>query len=139
MKQDHVEGMKPSAVGVKEGHDVNGHDLRVEGVSVFEGVVSNLIANIRKKLGHTLFGRLVTGVVIKLRFVGSLRTNANNCHGVVSDCRVVEWETSQAYKFCTMVGFVLDSLGEDGCEGVNSVQLVVGDDHEQWEKGFPDG
>ncbi len=41
--------------------------------------------------------------------------------------------------FCTMVGFVLDSLGEDGCEGVNSIQLVVGDDHVQWEKGFPDG
>jgi hypothetical protein len=38
-----------------------------------------------------------------------------------------------------MVGFVLDSLGEDGSEGVSSIQLVVGDDHEQWEKGFLDG
>ena len=47
--------------------------------------------------------------------------------------------TSHAYKFGTMVGFVLDSLGEDGCEGVNFVQLVIADDHEQWEKGFPDG
>ncbi len=33
---------------------------------------------------------------------------------------------------------VLDRLGKDGCEGVNSIQLVVRDDHEQWEKGFPD-
>jgi hypothetical protein len=46
---------------------------------------------------------------------------------------------SQAYKFDTMVGFILDSLGEDGCEGVNPVQLIIRDDHEQWEKGFPDG
>jgi hypothetical protein len=43
---------------------------------------------------------------------------------------------SLAYIFDTMVSFVLDSLGVDGCEGVNLVQLVVGDDHEQWEKGF---
>jgi hypothetical protein len=71
--------------------------------------------------------------------VGSLRTNAKDCPGVISDCLVVEWEMSQAYKFGTMVGFVLDSLGEDGCEGVNSIQLVIGDDHEQWEKGFLDG
>ena len=65
--------------------------------------------------------------------------NANNYHGIVRNFLVVEWETSWAYKFGTMVSFLLDSLGEDGCEGVNSVQLVVGDDHEQWEKGFPDG
>ncbi len=38
-----------------------------------------------------------------------------------------------------MVGFVLDSLSEDGQEGVNLIQLVVGDDHEKGEKGLPDG
>ncbi len=92
-----------------------------------------------EKLGHASFGRLVTGVVIKSGIVGSLRTNANSCLGVVSDRLVVEWETSRAYKFATMVGFVLDSLGEIGCEEVNSVQLVVGDNHEQWEKDFLDG
>ncbi len=43
------------------------------------------------------------------------------------------------YKFSSVVSFVLDSLGEDSCEGVNSVQLVVGNNHEQWDKGFPDG
>ncbi len=120
-KQDHVKGMKPSAVGVKEGHDFDGRDLRVEGVGVFEVVVSNLIDDVAEKLGYALFGRLITGVVIELGFVGSLRTNANNCRGVVSNRLVVEWETSRAYKFGAMAGFVLDSLGEDGCEGVNSV------------------
>jgi hypothetical protein len=138
-KQDHVKGMKPSTVGIKEGHDVDGRDLCVEGVSIFEVVVPNLIDNVAEKLGHTLFGCLVTDVVIKMRSVGSLCTNANDCHGIISNCLVVEWERSQAYKFGTMVSFVLVSLGEDDCEGVNSVQLVIGDDHEQWEKGFLDG
>ncbi len=61
--------------------------------------------------------------------MGSLRTNPNNCHGVVSNHLVVEWKTIRAYKFGAMVGFIPDSLGEDGCEGVNSVQLVIRDDH----------
>jgi hypothetical protein len=125
--------MKPFAVGVKKRHDVNGRDLRVIGVGIFEVIVLNLIDNVAEKFGHALFSRLITGVVIELGFVGSLRMNANNCRGVVSNRLVVEWETSRAYKFGTMVGFVLDSLGEDGHEGVNSIQLVIGDDHEQWE------
>ncbi len=138
-KRDHVEGVKPSAVGVEEGHDIDGHDLSVEGVGVFEVVVPNLIDNVAEKLGQALFSCLVIGVVIELGFVGSLCTNVNDCHGIVSDQLIIEWETSRAYKFGTMVGFVLDSLGEDGYEGVNSAQLVIGDDHEQWEKGFLDG
>jgi hypothetical protein len=85
-----------------------------------------------------LHGRLVTGIVIKAGFVGGLCTNANNIRGIVINCLVVEWETSWAYKFGTMVGFVLDSLGEGG-QGENPVQLVLGDAHEQWEKGFLDG
>ncbi len=71
--------------------------------------------------------------------MGGLCTNANNCRGIISDCLVIEWETSRAYEFGTTVSFVLDSLGEDGREGVNSIQLVIGDDHEQWEKGSLDG
>jgi hypothetical protein len=38
-----------------------------------------------------------------------------------------------------MVGFVLDGLGEDGREGVNPVQLVVGDGMEKGEKGLQNG
>ena len=30
-----------------------------------------------------------------------------------------------------MFGFVLDGLREDGREGVDSIQLVVGNDHEE--------
>jgi hypothetical protein len=130
--------MKPSTVGIKEGH-VNGCDLHVEGVGIFEVILPNLINNVGEKLGHASFGHIITGIVIKLGFVDSFCTNTNDCCGIVSNCLVVEWETSQAYKFGAMVGFVLDSLGENGCEGVNYVQLVIGDDHEQWEKGFLDG
>jgi hypothetical protein len=71
--------------------------------------------------------------------VGSLRTNANDCRGVVSNRLVLAREMRWAYKFGTMAGFVLDGLSEDGREGVNPVQLVVRDDHEKWEKGLPDG
>ena len=38
-----------------------------------------------------------------------------------------------------MFGFVLDGLREDGREGVDSIQLVVGNDHEEGKKCFPDG
>jgi hypothetical protein len=135
----YVNGTKPSAVGVQEGNDVDGCDLCVKGVSIFQVTVTNFIDDVMEKIGYASLGGLITGVVIKSGFMGSLCTNANNCCGVVSYCLVVEWETSQAYKCGTMVGVVIDSLGEDGLEGVNSVQLVIGDDHEQWEKGLPDG
>ncbi len=49
-KQDHVKGMKPSAVGVEEGHDVDGHELCVESVSVFEVVVPNTCSPRNKSL-----------------------------------------------------------------------------------------
>jgi hypothetical protein len=99
----------------------------------------NFIDDVAEKLGHASFGRLVTGVVIKKRFVGGLCMNANDFCGIVNNCLVVEKETSWAWKFGTMFGFVLDSFNEDGHEGVKPIQLVVGDDHEQWEKGFLDG
>jgi hypothetical protein len=65
--------------------------------------------------------------------------NTNNCRGVVSNRLVIEWETSRAYKLGPMVGLVLDSLDEDGHEGVNPIQVVLRDDHGQWEKGFLHG
>ncbi len=110
----HVEGMKSSTIGVKEGHDVNDRDLCVEGVGIFQVIVPNLI-NITEKFGHALLGRLVTGIVIEMGFVGSLRMKVKDRCGIVSNCLVVEWETSWAYQFGTMVGFVLDRLGVCVC------------------------
>jgi hypothetical protein len=82
---DHVDGMKPSAVGIKEGHDVDGRDLRVKGVGIFQVVLPNFIDDVTEKFGHALLGHLITGIVIKLEFVGSLRTNANNRCGIVGN------------------------------------------------------
>ncbi len=71
--------------------------------------------------------------------MGSLCTNVNDHHVIVSNQLVVERELGRAYKFGTMVGFVLDSLSEDGHEGVNPVQLIVEYDHEKGEEGLLDG
>jgi len=38
-----------------------------------------------------------------------------------------------------MVGFVLNSLCEDGRERMDSLQLVIRNDHDEREKSFPDG
>ena len=38
-----------------------------------------------------------------------------------------------------MFGFVLDGLREDGREGVDSIQLIIWDDHEEGKERFPDG
>ncbi len=59
--------------------------------------------DIMEKLGHALPGCLVTGVVIKEGFVGGLRTNANDCHGIISNCLVVERETSYLIALVRMV------------------------------------
>jgi hypothetical protein len=131
--------MKPPTVGVEESHDVEGRDLCVKGVAVFQVVVPNFIDNVTEKFDQAPLGCLVTGIVIKSGFMGSLHTNANDCCGVVGNQLVVEWEVGRAYEFGTVVGFVLDSHGEDGQKGVNPIQLVVGVDHEKGEKGLPNG
>jgi hypothetical protein len=134
-----VDGMKPPTVGIEEGHDVEGCDLCVKGYGVFQVIVPNFVDNVTEKFDNAPLSRLVTGIVIKSGFMGSIRMNANDQRGVIGNQLVVEWETSRAYKFGTMVGFILDGLSEDSHEGVNPVQLVVGDDHEKGQKGLPNG
>jgi hypothetical protein len=100
--------MKPSEAGIEEGHDVDGHDLHVNGVGVFQVLVPNFIDNVTEEFCQALLGRLKTGMVVESGFMGSLHTNANNRRGVFGNQLVVEWETGQTYKFGTVVGFVLD-------------------------------
>ncbi len=92
-----------------------------------------------EKLYHAPLSHLVTGVVVKSGFMVSLCTNVNDRNVIIGNRLVVEWEPGQAYKFGKVVGFILDSLSDDGHEGVNPVQLVVGDDHEKGGEGLPDG
>ena len=59
----------------QEGHNVDGRDLCVEGIGVFEIVVPDLINDIVKKFGNATLGCFVTGIVIEAGFVGRLCTN----------------------------------------------------------------
>ncbi len=113
--------------------------VSLKGVLFFQVVVPNFIDNITEKFGHALLGRLVTGIVIELEFMGSLHTNANDHRGVIGNGLVIEWETVRAYKFGTVASFVLEGLSEDGHEGVNPIKLVTANDHEKGEKGLSDG
>jgi len=109
--------MQPPAVGIKEGHDVDGHDFFVESLGIFEIVVPDLINDIAKEFGDATFGRLVTGIVIEAGFVGSLCMNTDNCRGFVGEVFIVEGEVGGSYKFgVAMVGFVLGGIREDGRE-----------------------
>jgi len=63
--------------------------------------------------------------------VGSLCTNTDDCRGVIGNVFIMEGEGG-SYKFVVaMFSFVLSSICEDGREGMDSIQLVVGDDHEE--------
>ena len=57
---NHVDGMQPPAVGVEEGHDVDGHC--VEHFGILEIGVPDLADNIAKNFGDASFDRLVDGV-----------------------------------------------------------------------------
>ncbi len=134
-----MNGMQPPTVGVKEGHDVAGRDLRVEPLSILEIVLPDLVDDVTKEFCDASFGRLVTGVVVKVGFMGGLCLNADDCHGIVGDVFVVEGEADRPDKLgIAMVGFVLGGIHKDGREGMDSFKLVIRDDHEQWEKGLPD-
>ena len=96
---------------------VNGHDLCVESLGIFEIVVPDLINVIAKEFGDATFGHLVTGIVIEAGFVGSLCMNTDNCRGFVGNVFIVEGEAGGLYEFgIAMVGFVLGGIHEDGRE-----------------------
>ena len=88
--------MQPPAVGVKEGHDVDGHDLHVEHFGILEIIVPDLADDIAKEFGDASFDRLVDGV---WGFMGCLCTNTDNSCGIVGDGNIVEGEVGGTYDF----------------------------------------
>jgi len=82
---NHVNSMQAAAVGIEEGHDLDGRDLCVEGLGVFEIVVPDLIDHVAKEFCNATFGRFVTGLVNEAGFVGRLRTNSDDCRGDIGD------------------------------------------------------
>jgi hypothetical protein len=72
--------------------------------------------------------------------VGGLVTNTDNGHCIIGNVLVVEGEAGRLDKLgAAMVGFVLGGLCKDGHEGMDSQSLVIWNDHENGEKGLPDG
>jgi hypothetical protein len=72
--------------------------------------------------------------------MGHLCTNSDDCCGVVGDVFIVERKAGGTYEFgVAMFGFLLDGLREDGREGVDSIQLIIWNDHEEGKECFPDG
>ncbi len=133
---DHVNGMEPPAVGVKEGHDLEGQHLSVEGVGVLEFVVPDpdSVHGFVEKFGGLALGRLVTGIGIEADFVSRFRTDANNRGGIVGNAAIVEQQVDGMDKGgAAMVGDIPCGICEEGHEGMDPPKLIVGDLHEDRE------
>ncbi len=71
--------------------------------------------------------------------MGCFGPDVNDRHGVVVYGCVVEGKAGWAQEYVVaMVGFVLPCFHEDGREGMDSCEKVVGDDHQEWEDGLSD-
>jgi hypothetical protein len=135
-KRDHVNGAKTAPVGIKEVDDCEGRHLRVEGVSILEVIVPNLIDRLAKELGGPTLGRIGAGIDVKAGFVGQLCVDTDYHGGIVGGDVVIERETNGAFeRLATMVGGIsCGLLVEDGCEGMDAPELVVGDLHQDGEQ-----
>ena len=72
--------------------------------------------------------------------MGRFRADSDDCSSVVVDVIVVEREAFETDElFVAMVALVFGGVSEDGHKGVNSAQLVVGDDHEERQQCPSDG
>ncbi len=131
--------MQPPAVGVKEGHDVQRHDLCVENLGILEDVIPDLLDGFMEEFGNAPLGCLVTGVVIKAGLVGRFCSDADNDRGIIGNAAIVERQAGgTAEGGTTMVGGIPRGICEDGCEGMNPPQLIVGDHHEEGEDRLSD-
>ncbi len=136
---NHVDGMKSPAVGVKEGDNFKGRHLCVIGVGDLEVFEPDLVDSFSEEFGGPTLCRLVAGVVVKAGFVGRFLSNANKHGGVVRDVTVIEWQLDGAFeRIATMVGSVRHCIQQDGREGVDPPELVVGDLHQDQEEHLPD-
>ena len=119
--------MQPPAVGVEEGHDLDGHDLHVEHFGILEIIVPDLADDIAKEFGDASFDRLVDGVWSSQR--GGIYGLPLYEHGQQLWHRW-RWKYCRGGGgrdirfFADMVGFVLNGLCEDGRERMDSLQLT---------------
>ncbi len=133
-----VDGMRSPAVGVKEGDNFKGRHLREIGVGVLEVFEPDLVNGFLEEFGSPTLRRLIAGIVVKAGFVGRFRSNANNRGGIVCDVTVIEGQSDGAFeRIAAMVGGVRHCITQDGCEGVDPPELVIGDLHQDQEEHLP--
>ncbi len=72
LEGDHINCVKTPAVGSKEGNHVQGYHLCVDGVSILEIVVPDILHGVAEELGSTALGCLAPGVVIQAGFCGPI-------------------------------------------------------------------
>jgi hypothetical protein len=107
----YVQGLQIPAVGIKEGHDVEGRHLCIEGFGILEVLVPNLIDHFVEKLGNPTLSRFIAGIVIKARLVGCLSANAEDRGGIAGKVLVIEGQAGRAYKLLVaVIVFVPGSL-----------------------------
>ncbi len=130
----------PPAVGVEEGHEFNSKYLRVEGIRILEVGVPSLLHLGNEEFGCAALGRLVAGVIVKSGAVGCFPADSDDGLCIVSNILIVERQAARANKCtATMVGSIPPWFREDCHEGVNPLELIVGDFYQNWENGFPYG
>jgi hypothetical protein len=130
---DHVNGVEPPAVGVKEGNDLEGQHLSVEGVGILEVVVPDFVDGLSEKFGGPMLGRFVTGKVFKAGFMSQFQVDANDHGGIVGNAAVVERQVERTDKGGAMVGGIPCRIREEGCEEMDLSKLIVGDLNEDEE------
>jgi hypothetical protein len=136
-ESEHVDGVEPPTVGVKEGHQVDSKYLRIESIPIFEVGVPSLVHPGEEELGCAALGRFVAGVIVKSGGVGCFPADSDDGQCIVGNVFVVEWQAAWSNKcLAAMVGGVPPWFHEDCREGVNPPELIVGDFHQNWEEGF---
>ena len=130
---DHVNGMEPPAVGVKEGHDLEGQHLSVEGVGILEVVVPDFVDGLSEKFGGPMLGRFVTGKVFKAGFMSQFQVDANDHGGIVGNGAVVERQANRTAKGGAMVDGIPCRIREEARERMDSPEMIIGDLHEDGE------
>ncbi len=134
-----VDGMKSPAVGVKEGDNFKGRHLCVKGVGILEVFEPDLVDGFLEEFGGPTLRRFVAGVVIQAGYVGRFRSNANDRGGIVRDVTAIERQLDGAFeRIAAMVGSVHHCIPQDGREGVDPPELVIGDLYQDWEERLPD-
>ncbi len=118
-ERDHNNGVEPPAVGVEEGHDLEGRHLSVEGVGIHEVVVPDFINGVTEKFGGPALGCLVTAKVVEAGFVGRFCADANDCGGIIDDGATVERQAERMDKGGAMIRNIPCRVCEEAHEGID--------------------